>query len=242
MIRKEVVIGDARLILGNCLDCLDEVVADCVVTDPPYGINLADNSKGGRYGRRKKAWQYAIIGDDTNELGVAVLERFLTLPVVAFASPKRPWPGEWSSFLVWDKGPAVGGGGDVKRCWKPTWELIQVARAGILNGQRDAAVLRHWVTPNLSAEHPAAKPVDLMLYLIEKVSSVGQTIFDPFMGSAGTIVAALRCGRKAIGIEIHEPYFDIAVRRVREEHERSALFASLTDESTQSDLFAESTE
>ena len=43
-----------------------------------------------------------------------------------------------------------------------------------------------------------------------------QLIFDPFMGSGTTGVACVQLGRKFIGCEIHEPYFDIAVKRIKE--------------------------
>ena len=116
-----VIIGDATLYLGDCMDILPTLGnVNVAITDPPYGINLQDNSKGGRYGRSRPAWEYGIAGDETPEIGNAFLDwcKANSLPTIAFASPRLPWPGDWSSYLVWDKGPAVGGGGDVKRCWK----------------------------------------------------------------------------------------------------------------------------
>ena len=56
----------------------------------------------------------------------------------------------------------------------------------------------------------------------------GETVLDPFMGSGTTGVACARLGRKFIGIEIHEPYFDIACRRVEEaQRQRILLYARL---------------
>ena len=187
-----------------------------IVTDSPYGINLQDNSCGGRHGRKRTAWEYGIVGDQDQSAGLFVLNwcEKNKLPTIAFSSPKLPWPGGWTSYLVWDKGGAVGGGGDVRRSWKQTWELIQAARCGVLRGYRDSAVLRFFVTPDLSARHPAEKPLDLMVYLVEKLNA--DTILDPFAGSGTTGVAAIRTGRKCILIEKEEKYCAIAAKRLAE--------------------------
>ena len=50
--------------------------------------------------------------------------------------------------------------------------------------------------------------------MLEKVSQEGETVIDPFMGSGTTLVACEHLGRKGIGVEICETYFDIACRRV----------------------------
>ena len=63
-----------------------------------------------------------------------------------------------------------------------------------------------------SVDHPAAKPVELMRYLLWKVG--GETILDPFMGSGTTLRAAKDLGRKAIGIEIEERYCEVAAKRL----------------------------
>ena len=48
-------------------------------------------------------------------------------------------------------------------------------------------------------------------------------ILDPFMGSGTTGVACVRTGRKFIGVEIEKKYFDIAVKRIRDELKRPCL-------------------
>jgi site-specific DNA-methyltransferase (adenine-specific) len=217
---------------GDCLEVLRALPDGCVhavITDPPYGINLRDNSQGGRHGRRRPAGENAIVGDETTDLGITVLGwcRERNLPTVAFASPRLPWPGKWSSLLVWDKGGAVGGGGDVKRCWKQTWELIQVARTGELREGRDAAVLRYTALPKLSAVHPAAKPVDLMRYLIRQTTDPGDLILDPFAGSGTTGVAAALEGRRCLLIEKVPTYAAICRERVAKAlgADKGSLFA-----------------
>lgn len=140
----------------------------------------------------------------------------LNIPTAVFSSPRLPWPGHWSSYLVWDKGGAVGGGGDVSRCWKQTWEMIQVVRNKPLKNGRDSAVIKCWVTPSLSKSHPAAKPVSLLKYLIGQLCDKSDVIIDPFLGSGSTLVAAKELGMKAVGIEIDERYCEMSVKRIQQ--------------------------
>ena len=65
------------------------------------------------------------------------------------------------------------------------------------------------------ALHPTQKPVALMRYLCRITKTpTGGTVEDPFMGSGTTGVAAIKEGRRFIGIELDPEYFDIAVRRI----------------------------
>jgi site-specific DNA-methyltransferase (adenine-specific)/modification methylase len=73
--------------------------------------------------------------------------------------------------------------------------------------------------------HPTQKPIEVMRWSIEQAkTSPGDLILDPFMGSGTTGVAAVKLGRKFIGIEIDRGYFDIAVRRISEALAQPPLF------------------
>jgi len=71
-------------------------------------------------------------------------------------------------------------------------------------------------TAKEKTEHPTQKPLSLMKYLILTYSNERQIILDPFMGSGTTGVSCLELGRKFIGIEKNERYFDIACKRIEE--------------------------
>jgi DNA modification methylase len=197
-----------------CADCrhvlpgIDPATVALVIADAPYGIGLTEHGRTGR--------DYGVAGDHDQSLGTAVITacRQNGWPVIAFAHPMRPWPGRWRQHLVWDKGGAVGCGGDIATCWKQTWELIQVAGTGRLSGQRDNAVLRYWVTPQDCTLHICQKPVSLPAYLISKTTKPGDLILDPFMGSGSVPAAAYQLGRRCLAIEIEEAYCRVAVQRL----------------------------
>jgi site-specific DNA-methyltransferase (adenine-specific) len=72
--------------------------------------------------------------------------------------------------------------------------------------------------------HPAPMPYKLASDHIETWTSQGESIVDPFMGSGTTGVAAVKLGRRFLGIEIEEKYFDIACRRISEALKQTDLF------------------
>lgn len=90
-------------------------------------------------------------------------------------------------------------------------------------------------------EHPTEKPAMLTRAIVEWTDGL---VCDPFMGSGTTGVACARLGRRFIGIEIHEPYFNIACRRIEQAQRQKDLFVHAPvpiDPADQraADLFAE---
>jgi site-specific DNA-methyltransferase (adenine-specific) len=67
--------------------------------------------------------------------------------------------------------------------------------------------------------HPNEKPVLLLRQLVESSSVIGETVLDPFAGSGSRLLAAVREGRKAIGVEISEQYCEMAARDLVSERE-----------------------
>lgn len=218
---ETVTIGPCTLIRGDCREVLPTLRGvDAVVTDPPYGISR-DNHGGFLESRGQ------IANDHSTELGQSVVD-FCDdndLPLAVFASPRKPFAGNWRNLIVWDKGEAVAGGGDPSRCLKLSWELIQVSRNGIMDGAREGSVWRHPITQQDFDNHPNEKPVGLMERLVSKLFADCTAICDPMMGSGTTGVACIKTGRKFIGIEIEPKYFEIACERIRKawKLERSKL-------------------
>ncbi len=65
--------------------------------------------------------------------------------------------------------------------------------------------------------HPAAFPLELPRRCVKLFSFVGDTVFDPFLGSGSTLIAARLHNRKSIGVDIDKEYCDIAIERLRKE-------------------------
>lgn len=80
------------------------------------------------------------------------------------------------------------------------------------------------IIEEISAEfdtiHPTQKPTGLMSYLIRTYTNPGETVLDFTMGSGSTGVAALECGRKFIGIELDEHYYQVASERIEATYRR----------------------
>lgn len=72
--------------------------------------------------------------------------------------------------------------------------------------------------------HPTQKPVEMMEYFIKTYTDKGQTVLDNTMGSGTTGVAALKLGRKFIGMEREEKYFEISKKRLEEVQEETKFF------------------
>jgi DNA modification methylase len=75
-------------------------------------------------------------------------------------------------------------------------------------------------------DHPTQKPLALMMELVADFTDAGETILDPFAGSGTTLLAAVRLGRKAVGIERDEKFFRLAVERLRAEDSDTTLHAA----------------
>jgi DNA modification methylase len=72
--------------------------------------------------------------------------------------------------------------------------------------------------------HPCQRPIDHMTYVVERFIRPASLVIDPFMGSGTTGVAAVKLGRRFIGIEIEPKYFDIACRRIQAALDAPDLF------------------
>lgn len=214
--RKEV-IGNATLYLGDCRESLLNLRDDAVVavTDPPYGISHSSN-----YGASWQGTQIAHDGDTS--IRDVVLARFEN--VAAFGTWKAPQLPNAKGCLVWDKGPAFGMG-DLAFPWKGSFELIYI-KGRIWSGRRDEGVLKGHIEVSWESKgrcHPHQKPVSLMQHLIAKTPS-DSVIFDPFMGSGTTGVAAMREKRRFIGCEIDPAHFATACSRIEDCQRQGNLF------------------
>ena len=91
--------------------------------------------------------------------------------------------------------------------------------------------------PDRHGGHPTEKPWRLFAELLTDFTKPDETILDPFMGSGTTLVACAKMGRKGIGIELDESYYEIACKRVEEAYKQPDLFVAPPSKPVQESMF-----
>lgn len=91
-------------------------------------------------------------------------------------------------------------------------------------GGRRGVFTHYCNPPDRDGRHPTEKPISLMIELIQLFTNPGETVLDAFMGSGSTGIACVKTGRKFIGIERDETYFEIARQRIDEAVRQGDLF------------------
>lgn len=230
--------GDVKLYLGDCLEVLptlEDGSVDAVVTDPPYsglkgGTIIIGNSSvaavknltvtvgdiwGANWNWITEAWNVARNAVMTFCSHSCICDARSAFPDEAKpicllvwhkrnASPPIQNVPRFTDEYIWvmQKHPGL----DWKK-WQKTMFDIPKLPAGCMATER---ILK----PNSGkALHPTQKPVELMERLLDVQP---ESVLDPFMGLGTTGVACVKTGRKFIGIEIDEGYFEIAKKRIME--------------------------
>lgn len=237
-----VIIGDATLYLGNCLDIMPTLGAvDHIICDPPYEAILHKSKQqrsAGRYdgGPNLLGLDFDCIDpirDEFVRIAGTICEgwfiAFCTAEGVArWAEPINSGPMKYKRACVWvkpDSAPQMNG-----ECPAMGAELFVCAWAGEGRSKWNAGGKRG-VYPHLvnnserSGLHPTEKPRRLMSEIICDFTNPGELILDPFMGSGTTGVAAMREGRRFIGIELDPKYFDVACQRITDAQKQGDMFA-----------------
>ena len=205
---EPVIIGPATLYRADCLEILSQLPKiDACITDPPYGIGSI--MKGGTWGAHEN---YATMDRWDSAPPQTAVEM-----AIGKANVSIVWGGNYFNlppsrcWLVWDKLGSAPKMADVEIAWTSLNRVARKFSHHLENGFLRAG----------NGRHPTQKPVALMRWCLGFVPDA-QTILDPFMGSGTTGVACVELGRKFIGIEIDEKYFDIACRRIEQAVKKQA--------------------
>jgi DNA modification methylase len=117
------------------------------------------------------------------------------------------------SQIIWAKQRLVMSRGDYHWQHEPCWYAVR--NKGSWVGDRKQTTL--WTIPSggqdTQTEHSTQKPVECMRRPIQNHCSSGQAVYDPFLGSGTTLIAAETTGTVCLGMEIVGRYVDVAVRR-----------------------------
>ena len=214
-----------RIIQGDCIGLLRKLPNNCVnliVTDPPYGDNVA-------YG-----WNNKTIKNNQNPLincfAIAEFYRILkrNSSTYIFTNWKHyPFLTEfilrYTKFkirhvVVWKKHNFEMGW-----AFRHQYELILVLEKGKpkynLTNFSDVQTAQH-INHN-KRTHPHEKPVDLITKLINHSSKKGDLVLDPFCGSGSVCVACKESGRNWIGMELDKGYVEMTKEKIRFSYNRN---------------------
>lgn len=208
---------DFTLYVGDALDAMhnmeDESV-DLIVTSPPY----ADQRKS-TYGGVKPDEYVAWFHEYTAEMfrilkpeGSLILN--IKEKVVMHQDEVKVPIGDWAKTRLAklsenDKNRQASATGSGYGRNMSSWVGKETVYPGnVLHGSSETQ----------NRKHSAVYPVWLPEWFIKLFSTAGDTVFDPFMGSGTTAIAALNVGRSPVGVELLKDYADIAVDRVRADH------------------------
>jgi len=202
-----------------CADCRDVLPfispesVDILIADPPYGFKQSDQARKSRavHDIGRDSGLPMIAGDD---------EPFDPSPLLAFSRVVLFGANHYAdrlpavrSWLVWDKRDESepDNNGDAELIWTNVDGVVRTYR----QCWRGVARANDSLEPKIHV-HPTQKPVNLMMWLIERYTKSGDLIFDPYMGSGPIAKACQLLGRRYIGVELVGTYCATAVKRLQQ--------------------------
>ena len=225
MSSKKQIIGNATLFLGDSLEIVSELSDfDVVVYDPPFdawsSINVVDAKTTIAFCSPQSRYEV------DRKLGPPKTELVWHFEDGRWVSPNLPRITHDYIYVYGDVGNADVG----------EQQEIKTQRKGKSSIGKDCLGDRFYTSKkrkhinsvqlfprNMSSPIGAwNKPVGLIYRLLDWVD--GRTILDPFMGSGTTGVACVKLGRKFIGVEINEKYFNIACERIQKAYDQPDMF------------------
>ena len=221
-------IGEHRLLCGDSTDS-DQVAklmngekADLMVTDPPYNVDYTGKTKDALKIDNDKMSS----GDFSDFLNgffdCALVEMKAGSPIYVFC------PIEDGSFLnsflssgfklqsilVWVKNTIVIGRKDYQYKHEPIIYGWKEGAAHKWYGAYDKSTIIECAKPPRNGEHPTMKPIELLETLMTNSSKKDNIVFDLFLGSGSTMVAAHQLKRKCYGMELDPKYCQVIIDRM----------------------------
>lgn len=232
-------LGPHRLLCGDSTDVtavetmLDGDRADCLWTDPPYGVDYV--------GKTKDA--LTIQNDGAADLPELLAGAFATATAalkpgapVYVAHPPGPLSLDFAhafqtsgwllrQTLIWVKDSMVLGRSDYHYCHEPIYYGFtdpepgsgRLGRGGDRwHGDNSQTSILEVPKPARSKDHPTMKPVELVTRCLTNSCPPGGLVYEPFGGSGTTLLAAHTSGRVARVVELDPRYADVICRRYQE--------------------------
>ena len=218
-------LGSHRLICGDCTDpdvvarVLEKATPQLMVTDPPYGVNY-DPEWRHRAGVNKSKRVGKVSNDENADWNEAwalfpgrisyVWHGALHSGTVAESLLKNEF--SIRAQIIWAKERLVIGRGDYHWQHEPCWYAVR--EKGNWTGDRKQTTLWNISSRDQDTEtaHGTQKPVECMRRPMLNNSSSGDAVYEPFLGSGTTLIAAESCDRHCLAVELDPIYVDLAVR------------------------------
>lgn len=228
-------LGEHRLKCGDSTDPsnVSEAIADLspllMVTDPPYGVKYDPKwrAKANNDGPNSRRSVGAVSNDDRSDWTEA-WNLFRGDVAYVWHSYCHSYSVEGSlirsgfltrSQIIWAKSKLVFGRGDYHSQHEACWYSVRSGKPGRFNGDRTQTTL--WNLEDSGSEevtgHSTQKPMECMRRPILNNSKRGEWVYDPFIGSGTTLMAAQETGRKCIGIELDPVYVAMTLERFKKE-------------------------
>lgn len=215
---------EVTLYEGDCREYIPKVKADLIIMDPPYDIKSTRG--GGGFGRSKQKF-YSGLDGLSEGLSEDVFKDCLAMThnmyvwgnwraIVGYIEQSH---GYNTNLLSWHKSNPIPTCSNKYLTDTEYCLFIRGKGVKVYGGFADHKT--YWITPLNTADkkkynHPTIKPLDIIRTMIRNSCPPGGTVFDPFMGSGTTGVAAVLEGRNFIGCEIDPGYYKTAEQRIKE--------------------------
>ena len=210
-----------RIICADSLEIMQQLPdksIDLVLTDPPYGINIAKNGKVGgeklaevsNYGAQ--SWDNII----PEKIYFDELIRVSKNQIIFGGNYFIEYLTNTPCFIVWDKNN-TGNFADCELAWTSFKTAVRKYKF-TWNG-----MLQENMKNKEKRLHPTQKPVYLFTKILNDYSKENDIICDPFAGSGTTAMACYETNRRFICIEKEQKYCDIAEKRLRDKKECYSL-------------------
>ncbi len=219
-------LGRHRLVCGDATSEVDVSLAmagvrpHLMVTDPPYGVdydpawrrdrgvNQNDRKLGAVTNDDRADWREAwlLFSGSVAYVWCASMQNDVVIQSLEVAGFER------RTQVIWAKDRFALGRGHYHWQHEPCWYVVR----GDAYWQGDRSQSTIWsiaARDDSGHGHGTQKPVECMRRPIENNSSPGQAVYDPFVGSGTTIIAAEMTGRSCHAIEISPTYCDVAILR-----------------------------
>lgn len=178
---------------------------DLTISDPPYGIDI--NSSGRickEKGRSYKEWDKTPPSKEYFDEMLRVSKNLIVFGANHFISEI---PVDSKAWIVWDKAQPEG----------LSFAMCELALTTFTD--RTAKIFRYAATKQNNEEvrvHPTQKPIALYAWILKNYANAGDVIFDPFLGSGSSRIAAYRMGFDFYATEIDDEYYDAQEKRFNE--------------------------